>query len=290
MSVVKIAMAQFESAPEVEVNLGKMAALIRSASKNGASLIMFHELATTEYFCYDVENEANFALAEPVPGRSTDYILQVSRETGVAVLLPVYELHEGRRYNTVVYIDPGKGITGKYRKTHIPSLVQTVGTQKGGDESFYFAPGDTGFVLPAALEGVSIGSVICYDRHFPESGRSYALQGAHLLYIPTATYRSFIVDEMWKSELQTYAFQNSVYVVGVNKVGPVVGETITDGSRYPGISVIYDPLGRLVAEAGTGEEIVYADIDTQLAEETKALGPMKIFESRRPEMYGTLVK
>lgn len=286
MATTRIAVAQFESTAEVQANREKMVALTEQAAAAGAKLIMFHELATTDYFCYDDEETEHFKLAEPVPGPSTDALLDAAKRTGTAVLLPLYESDGDTRYNTVVYLDPERGVTGKYHKTHVPVLGATNG-QKGANEGFYFAAGDTGFVLPDPLAGISIGTAICYDRHFPESGRAYALQGAHLLFVPTASYRESIIKEMWRTELKAYAYQNSVYVAGVNKVGPVLGTGVKAGSRYPGGSVVFSPEGQLLAECGDGEEIAYADIDPEHCEQVRG-GAMNFLKARRPEMYGAL--
>ncbi|MDI2098651.1 carbon-nitrogen hydrolase family protein [Ruicaihuangia caeni] len=287
MVTTRIAVAQFESTAEVQANRDKMVALTKEAAAGGADLVMFHELATTDYFCYDDEESKHFALAEPVPGPSTDALLEAARSTGVAVLLPLYEVDAATRYNTVVYLDPERGILGKYRKTHIPVLGATNG-QKGANEGFYFDAGDTGFVLPGPIAGLSTGSAICYDRHFPESGRAYAMQGAHLLFVPTASYRDSIIKEIWKAELQTFAFQNSIYVAGVNKIGPVLGDGVKPGSRYPGGSVIFSPEGRVLAECGDGEEIAYADVDAEHCERVRA-GAMNFLNARQPQHYGLLV-
>jgi predicted amidohydrolase len=283
----RVAIAQFESTAKVEANVAKMVSLLEEAAANGAKVILFHELATTDYFCYDDGDTDHFALAEPVPGPSTDTLLEAVRRTGTAALLPMYEAQADSRFNTVVYLDPVRGITGKYRKTHIPVLGTTNG-QKGADEGFYFSAGDTGFVLPDPIAGISTGSMVCYDRHFPESGRSYALQGAQLIFVPTASYRDSIIREIWKAELQTFAFQNSIYVAGVNKVGPVLGDGVIPGSRYPGGSVIFSPEGQVIVECGDGEEIAYADIDPEHCDNVRS-GAMNFFTARRPEMYGSLV-
>jgi len=198
----------------------------------------------------------------------------------------MYERDGDVRYNTVVYIDAERGIVGKYRKTHIPVLGDTNG-QKGADEGFYFSAGDTGFVLPDPVAGVSVGSIVCYDRHFPECGRSYALQGAHLLFVPTASYRRSIIDVMWKTELQAYAYQNSAYVIGINKVGPVLGEGVAADARYPGGSVAYDPAGELMLQLGADEEVGYVEIDPDRVHEVRE-GAMRFLAARRPETYGRL--
>lgn len=286
MAPTRIAAAQFESTAEIQANRDKMVTLTEKAAAGGAKLVMFHELATTDYFCYDDEEPEHFALAEPIPGPSTDALLDAARRTGTAVLLPLYELDGEIRYNTVVYLDPERGITGKYRKTHIPVLGATNG-QKGANEGFYFAAGDTGFVLPDPVAGISTGSAICYDRHFPETGRAYAMQGAHLLFVPTASYRESIIKEVWKAELQTYAYQNSIYVIGVNKIGPVLGDGVNPGSRYPGGSVVFSPEGQVLAECGGGEEIAYADIDPEHCEQVRN-GAMNFLSARRPQMYDLL--
>lgn len=283
-----IAIAQFESSRNVVENRDKLVSITEKAADAGARLVLFHEIASTHYFCYDKENTDHFDLAEPIPGPTTAALVDTARRLGVGVLLPIYEAAGADRFNTVVHVDAKDGINGKYRKTHVPSMGDYDG-QGGGDESFYFSAGDTGYVLPPPIEGISTGTLICYDRHFPEGGRSYAVRGAQLIFVPTASYRGHFMRELWKAELQTMAFQNSIYVAGVNKVGPVLGEAAGRDARYPGMSVVVNPEGKIIAECGSGEEIAYAEVDTEFCEQVRH-GPVGHMKSRRPEYYGALTQ
>lgn len=288
LSKTTIAIAQFESSRQVSENRDKLLSLTQKAAGGGARLVLFHEIANAHYFCYDNEEADHFDLAESIPGPTTTALVEAARQLDVSVLLPIYEAAGTERFNTVVYVDPKAGITGKYRKTHVPSMGD-YGGQRGGDESFYFSAGDTGYALPPPIEGISAGTLICYDRHFPEGGRSYALQGAHLIFVPTASYRGHFMRELWKAELQTMAFQNSIYVAGVNKIGQVLGEAAEPDARYPGVSVVVNPEGKIIAACGAGEEIAYAEVDTEFCEQVRH-GPVGHMKSRRPEYYGALTR
>lgn len=286
MVAIRIALAQFESSVEVEKNREKLVAAVEEAGARGANLVAFHELATTSYFCYDDERTEHFDLAEAIPGPSTDVMVDAAKRTGVSIVLPMYERDGSARFNTVVYIEPDVGIVAKYRKTHVPITTPEDG-QKGADEAFYFSAGDTGFAVCEVPTGVRAGSLICFDRHFPEGARAYALQGVHVIFVPTASYRGFIVKELWEAELQTMAFQNGVYVAGINKVGEVVGDGVPEGARYPGRSLLIDPEGRIVAQADDQEGLLVVDLDTALCDRSRE-GALRFLERRRPSMYSSI--
>ena len=133
--MVKVAIGQFESTLDVQGNLDKIISQIREAGSNGAKLIAFHELATTPYFCFQNRNAEWFKTAETIPGPSSDAITAVVEETGVSVMFPQYELVGDKRYNTVVLIEPGVGIVGKYRKSHVPAS-KAHGKQGGAEENW----------------------------------------------------------------------------------------------------------------------------------------------------------
>lgn len=286
--MARIAIPQFVSSADPAVNRAKLVSLVEAAATAGADLIAFHELATTDYFCYDDRHTEHFALAEPVPGPSTRAVAAAAHDAGVSVILPLYEQGDGLRFNTVVYIDADTGIVGKYRKSHVP-VLGTMAGQKGANEGFYFSPGTTGFVVPPLLAGLSVGTLVCYDRHFPEAGRAYVLAGVDVIFVPTASYRAAIVDEMWLTELQTLAFQNCVYVVGINKIGAVHGEGVDADARYPGKSAAYDPHGHLLTQLGSSETIGYVDVDSEVRKHTQS-GAFSVLAARRPELYGSLTE
>ncbi|MGW4125229.1 carbon-nitrogen hydrolase family protein [Nocardia sp. NPDC004711] len=287
MTNTRVAVAQFESDADVAKNRETLVRLVEEAARGGASLVMFHELATTNYFCYDDGRTEYFDLAEPITGPTVTAVAEAARRTGTSALLPFYEVDNDKRFNTVAYIGADSGVHAKYRKLHMPGVGDDNGQTVGANESFYFTAGDEPYMLPRPISGLSVGTSICYDRHFPEGSRSYALLGADLIFVPTASYRDSIIDELWKAELQTMAFQNSVYVAGVNKVGPVLGQPVQTGLRYPGLSMIIDPQGRVLAECGDREEVAFAEVDPLLCAQIRD-GAMRFIQARRPELYSSL--
>lgn len=282
---VKVALAQFASEETVEANVDKMESLIREAGANGAKLIAFHELATTHYFCFKERDASWFDAAEPVPGPTTDRISKVVEETGVSVLLPLYELEDGVRYNTAVLIEPGVGIVGKYQKSHVPAS-RAHGKQVGAEENWYFSPGHTGFVAWDSVTGLRIGTLICFDRHHPEGQRAYGKLGIDILFVPTASYRSFITGPLWEAELMSAAFQNSYYVAGLNKVGKV--PFIDADANYPGRSLLVDPEGVIVEKMDDQEGIAYVEVDKERP--AAARGPLDFMSYRRPDLYESLTQ
>lgn len=281
---VKVALAQFESSETVEENVAKIESLIAEAAQNGAKLVAFHELATTPYFCFQERNASWFGTAEPVPGPTIDRAVDLADQHRVSVLLPIYESDGDMRYNTAVLVEPGRGIVGKYRKSHVPAS-RARGHEGGAEENWYFSPGDTGFVAWDSITGVRIGTLICYDRHHPEAQRAYGQLGIDILFVPTASYRSFITGPMWEAELMAAAFQNSYYVAGINKVGQVL--YIDRDAHYPGRSLFVDPEGVIIAKADDQPTLLYADIDPELPARVRE--PLSFFRYRRPDLYGPLL-
>jgi len=280
---ITVALVQFESAADPEGNRAKLIHAIDRAKQAGADLVTFHEIASTPYFCYEHRNEDRFSLAEPVPGPTTDAVAEAARASGIHVVLPMYEAEGGRRFNTAVFIDPDSGVQGKYQKTHVPISGDHDG-EPGAEESFYFSPGETGFQVWESSLGLRIGVLICFDRHFPEGARAYALQDVDLIVVPTASYRQFILDNIWEAELVTMAFQNNCHVAGINKIGEVIG--VPQERRYPGRSVVVSPEGRVLARAGDQEEILLAPVVPNGP--SPANDALKFMSYRRPSFYHAL--
>jgi beta-ureidopropionase len=280
---IRMALAQFESADAVEQNVAKIEQMTRGAASEGVDLVVFHELATTPYFCYEHRNRDRFALAEPIPGPTTERVAALAASEGIHVILPIYERDGDRRYNTAVLIEPS-GIKATYRKSHVPASGDR-GSERGAEESFYFSAGDQGFPAWESDLGLKIGVLICYDRHFPEAARVYALQEVDLVVVPSASYRQFIVEPLWVAELQAMAFQNGFWVAGLNKIGPVVAAA--EEARYPGQSLIIDPEGQTVVRAGDDEGLTVAEIDPQAARRAREV--MRFARYRRPDLYGEVV-
>lgn len=284
--MVRVALAQFSGHESKDVNVQKAEALARQAAGNGARLVCFPELCTTIYFCFGRDRKW-FAEAEPVPGPSVDRMRKVARETGTVLVYPLYENDHGTLYNTAAVLGPDGELIGKYRKMSIPQILRTVKPgETPADERFFFAPGDLGFPVFDTPVGLKLGVLICYDRHFPEAARTLGLKGAHLVLVPTATYREWI-REVWELELRAHAVANMFYVGGVNKVGADVGGA--PDRHYFGTALFVDPMGNVMCRAGDKEdEILYADIDPRACEDVRDLwGFMKF---RRPDAYGLLTE
>jgi beta-ureidopropionase len=284
--MVRVALAQFSGHESKESNIQKAEALARQAAGNGAKVICFPELCTTIYFCFDRDTKW-FAEAEPIPGPAVDRLRRVAKETGTVLVYPLYENDKGTLYNTAAVIGPDGELMGKYRKMSIPQILRTVGNgETPGDERFFFTPGNLGFPVFDTPFGLKIGILICYDRHFPEAARILGLKGAHLVLVPTATYRDWIRG-VWETELRGHAIANMYYVGGVNKVGPDVGGA--PDRHYFGSAVLIDPRGDVIGRAGDKQdEILYAEIDPKVCDDVRDL--WGFFRFRRPDAYGDIVE
>jgi N-carbamoylputrescine amidase len=276
---------QFSGHESKEINIQKAEHLARQAAGNGARIICFPELCTTIYFCFD-RDEKWFAAAEPIPGPAVNRLARVAAETGTVIVYPLYENDRDTLYNTAAVLGPDGRLIGRYRKMAIPQILRTVKPgETPGDERFFFAPGNLGFPVFDTPFGVRIGILICYDRHFPEAARILGLKGAHLLLVPTATYRDWI-REVWEIELRGHAIANMFYVGGVNKVGPDVGGP--PGRHYFGTALFIDPTGNVMGRAGDKQdEILYADIDAKACDDARDL--WGFFKFRRPDAYGEIL-
>ena len=285
LKTMKIAAVQFEGHRDKEVNIQKASQLIRQAAERGAKIICLPELFNTIYFCYDQDRE-NFQLAEPIPGPTTEKMAALAREIRSVLICPLFEKAMiGEYYNSAVVLGPNGEILGKYRKNHIPLLSRLDPKERTGNEKFYFRPGNLGFPVFQTPFGVTIGILICYDRHFPEAARILALKGADILFVPTATPSGF-TRYVWEIELKAHATDNVYYVCGVNKVGKDEG-----GSEkvWFGTSLIVNPQGEVIAQGSDREEeVLSADIDLSLIEKIRT--SWNFFRDRRPEIYRELIQ
>jgi predicted amidohydrolase len=284
--MVCAALVQFSGHESKEINIQKAEDLARQAAGNGAKIICLPELSTTIYFCFDRDKKW-FETAEPIPGPAVNRLAKVAKETGTVVVYPLYENDNGTLYNTAAVLGPDGNLIGRYRKMSIPQILRTVKPgETPGDECFFFAPGNLGFPVFDTPFGVKIGILICYDRHFPEAARILGLKGAHLLLVPTATYREWI-REVWEIELRGHAIANMFYVGGVNKVGKDVSGPAD--RHYFGSALFIDPKGNVMGRAGDKQdEILYADIDPKACDDTRDL--WGFFKFRRPDAYGEILK
>lgn len=280
---MRIGLIQFAGCQSKQENIDKLTRYIGQAVEQGAQLICPHELATTIYFPFE-EHARYFAWAEPVPGPSTDHFARVARDHGVVLLLPLFEQVGGSDYfNTTVVLGPDGEIVGRYRKSSIPHIRRN-GVTPTGFEKYYFRPGDLGFPVFPTPFGLTLGTIICFDRHFPEHFRALALQGAQLVCVPTTSPRTG--ERAWLFELQAAAFMNGLWVAGVNRVG--YDQQGSTGDWF-GSSVLINPRGDVVAQASDrDEQVLVADLDPAEADELRAA--WGFFRDRRPEAYGVLTR
>jgi N-carbamoylputrescine amidase len=200
----------------------------------------------------------------------------VARALGLVLVVPFYEkVKPGELYNAAALVDASGDVLGVYRKHHIPMSSHF-------QEKFYFRPGNAGFPVWNTAVG-RIGIMICYDRHFPEAARCLGLNGAQVVFVPTATTRRGFSRSVWEPELRGHAIANGFFVGGVNRVGTELE------SEYYGASVFIDPIGQTVAQAGErDDEVLVADLDLERLEEIRRAWPF--YRDRRPDSYARVVQ
>jgi beta-ureidopropionase len=275
---VPCALIQMGFTEDVDRNVGRAAELIRKAGGEGAEIVALSELATSIYFCYEM-NRDYFDLAETVPGPSTERISAAAAEADCYVVFPLYErAKDGQLYNSAAFIDRRGEIVGVYRKNLIP-IMKFEGVE--GVEKFYFRPGNLGYPVFDTDLGVKVGITICYERHFPEGPRSLALAGADVIFVPTATPAG---QHVWDLELRAMAVANLLWVAGINRLGPDQGGS---DMEFFGSSLVSAPNGEIAAQASADqEEILHAEIDTALSATLRE--EWGFFRDRRPEIYGAI--
>lgn len=281
-----VGLGQFTAKFDRSHNLHTIEELMHQASGEGIEILCLHELSTTVYFCF--ENSPKFRdLAEPEDGESVTHVRDAAQREKVAVIFPFYErTPEGKLFNSALVIDESGAIVGKYRKMSIPAIRRVVdSSETPADEQYYFTPGDLGFPV-FEVAGLRVGVLICYDRHFPEAARALGLQGADIVFVPTATYRKWI-RKVWEAELTGHTIANCYYVAGVNRVG--VEEGGAPNRTYFGSSVVIDPTGELIARASDSKpELLKAQISQDRVRDLRDL--WGFFENRRPDAYDALVE
>lgn len=274
------AVVQMNLSDDKDENIEQCAEGVREAGREGAQIICLPELATTQYFCYEMNGEF-MRLAEPLIGPGTKAVGAAAKEADAWVVLPFYEQgDDGQLYNTAAVIDRSGEVVGHYRKNVIP-VMKFTGVE--GVEKFYFRPGNLGYPVFKTDLGITVGITICYERHFPEGPRILALAGADVIFVPTATPAG---RELWEVELRAMAIANLLWVGGVNRVGNDRGELVSDMDFYGG-SLFSAPDGEVVSRVkGEGNEIVYAEIDTERSRKLRE--DWGFFRDRRPEIYGAI--
>ncbi len=284
---VRLGLIQMRCTTDPEENLGRACEHLREAARRGATLACLPELFRTQYFC-QTENPDTFDLAEPIPGPSSQALSKVAKETGMVVVGSLFERRAaGIYHNTAVVFEKDGEPRGMYRKMHIPDDPLYY-------EKYYFTPGDLGFQAFSTSAG-SIGTLVCWDQWYPEAARLTALQGAEILFYPTAIgwHPSEKVEygeaqhDAWRIMQRAHAISNGLYVAAVNRIGhegPAEG-----GIEFWGGSFVADPFGRVVAQAGHDDEtVLVVDLDPKLSEQTRRHWPF--LRDRRIDAYGPITQ
>jgi len=270
--LIKIAGVQMACREDKEHNIQKALKMGELAAEKGAQIICFQELFNTHWFPRDI-NEDNFLLAEDLNGPTMQTMRVLAKEKEVTLICPFFERDGDRYFNTAAVIDKAGEILGTYRKIHIPQIPLW-------EERAYFAPGDKGFPV-FDLGFVKIGVQICWDNFFPEGVRTLALQGAQLVFAPTAA--AFASQQRWLKVMAGNAIVNGLFILRVNRVG---SEPRQD---FYGMSFCLSPEGDLVDEpTGLHEGILLVDI--ALEEVSRARREWPFLKDRRPEAYTSLTE
>ncbi|HEX4080197.1 MAG TPA: N-carbamoylputrescine amidase [Rhizomicrobium sp.] len=283
MRKVVFAATQFACSWDRAANMARAKDLVRAAAAQGANVVLLQELFETPYFCQDQCAE-HFALALPFEGHPViAEMAEFARRLGVVLPVSFFEKAGHAYFNSLAMVDADGRVMGVYRKSHIPA-------GPGYQEKYYFTPGDTGFRVWRTRFGM-LGCGICWDQWFPEAARAMALQGAEVLFYPTAIGSepppAPPVDsrDHWRRVMQGHAAANCMPLVASNRIGAERGEA--GEITFYGSSFIADATGAIVAELARDQEgIVLAAFD--LDEAARARASWGVFRDRRPDLYGTL--
>jgi beta-ureidopropionase len=269
-----------ESVPVAEIQeamFQKHLAYIDEAGQKGVQILGLQEIFNGPYFCPS-QDPRWYAAAEEVPGPTLERLKPYCKKYDMAMVVPVYErAMRGVYFNTAAVLDADGTYLGKYRKQHIPQVA-------GFWEKYFFKPGDGGYPV-FKTKYATIGVYICYDRHFPEGARCLGLNGAEIVFNPSATVAG-LSQYLWKIEQPAHAVANGYYVAASNRVG-------TEGpwniGKFYGTSYFVNPRGQFVAEASEdGDELVIADLDLSMIDTVR--NTWQFYRDRRPDAYDEIVK
>lgn len=260
-----------------EAMLQKHIPLIIEAGEKGVQILCLQEIFNTPYFCPG-QDKAWYESAETVPGITTDRIGEYAKKYNMVIIVPVYEkVQPGVLYNTAAVIDADGKFIGKYRKNHIPHTG-------GFWEKFFFKPGNLGYPV-FQTKYAKVGVYICYDRHFPEGARCLGLNGAEIVYNPSATTAG-LSQYLWKLEQPAHAVANGYFMGCINRVGT---EAPWNLGKFYGCSYFVDPRGQIFAEASEeNDELLIAEFDLDVIDEIRST--WQFFRDRRPESYEEIVE
>lgn len=269
-----------ESVPVARIQqamLDKHLPMVADAAARGVQILCLQEIFNGPYFCPS-QDRRWYAAAEPIPGPTTHLFAELAKQHGMAIVVPLYEEHmRGVYYNTAAVIDADGTYLGKYRKQHIPQT-------SGFWEKYFFKPGDGGYPV-FRTQFATIGVYICYDRHFPEGARALGLNGAEIVFNPSATVAG-LSQYLWKLEQPAHAVANGYFVGAINRVGTEAPWNI---GKFYGTSYFVNPRGQILAEASEDrDELVVADLDLGMIDEVRQT--WQFYRDRRPEAYQELVK
>lgn len=283
MKSITIGITQFAAEESPQRNLDSAERLVRAAAAKGAEIICLQEMCSTLYFCRS-ENPELFRYAEEIPGGTTERFAALAKELGVVIILPLFERRApGLFHNTVAILDADGRYLGKYRKMHIPE-------DPGFHEKFYFTPGDLGYPVWDTAFG-RIGVLICWDQWFPEAARLAAMQGAKILFYPTAI--GWLAEEKqalgtaqhnaWETVQKGHAVANGCFVAASNRIG------WEENTEFWGQSFVANPYGEIIARTPESKEAVEAVVcDLDQLEEFRNIWPF--FRDRRIDSYDAILR
>ena len=284
---VTLGLIQAKADSDPATNLQATLAKVEQSAADGANIVCTQELFATEYFCQS-EDHDNFRLAESIPGATTEAFQRLAKRCGIVIIVSLFEKRSaGVYHNSAAVIDADGSLLGIYRKMHIPDdpLYQ---------EKFYFTPGDLGFRTWDTRFG-KIGVLICWDQWYPEAARLTAMQGAELLFYPTAIgwhpsekeKYGELQRDAWQTIQRSHALANGCFVASVNRVGhetPVGG----DGIEFWGGSFVAGTSGEILSQAGLDESVLLLEVDLGKVDVTRTHWPF--LRDRRIDAYGGITK
>lgn len=286
--MMKLGIVQRSCGPDRDANIAGHAEMIRDCARQGAELIVLQELHNSLYFC-QTEDPALFDLAEPIPGPSTETFGALARELGVVLVLSLFERRmAGLYHNTAVVLERDGSMAGKYRKMHIPD-------DPAYYEKFYFTPGDLGF-RAWQTKYARIGVLVCWDQWYPEGARLTAMQGAEILFYPTAigwhpdekARYGKLQHSAWETIQRSHAVANGCYVAVSNRVGHEILRNVGGkGIEFWGQSFVGGTYGEILAKASHNkEEVLVVPVDLSAVDITRTHWPF--LRDRRIDAYGGL--
>jgi N-carbamoylputrescine amidase len=257
--------------------LEKHLPMIHDAGKQGVQILCLQEIFNGPYFCPG-QDKRWYDAAEAVPGPTTEKLAALAAKYKMVIVVPLYEREAaGVYYNTAAILDADGTYLGKYRKTHIPQT-------SGFWEKYFFRPGNLGYPV-FKTKYATIGAYICYDRHFPEGARALGLNGAEIVYNPSATVAG-LSQHLWKIEQPAHAIANGYYVGAINRVGTEAPWNI---GKFYGNSYFVNPRGEIIAcGSEDNDELVVAELNMDMIEDVRRT--WQFFRDRRPDAYGDLVQ